>query len=207
MKAQPKKDKKLLFLFPHQVLQELPKIMAKEKPTDQLYGAIELQEHGWDVNFSDDRHLGLFGRIHKLIMPYGINLINYSTIKRIMRNDVIIVKDNFSLMTTLVCRLLGKKIIYKDAMFRMPKRFWKKWSVYINLRLASAVICYSKYQARRWEERYKLRDGKIKTLHYSVDMSFYPELEYDPTNCKVCSFCWARSRKRLHLPFQSKQIK
>jgi glycosyltransferase involved in cell wall biosynthesis len=97
-----------------------------------------------------------------------------------MRYDVIIVKDEFSLITTLVCRLLGKKIIYKDSMFQMPTRFWKRWSVFMNLRMASTIICYSKHQAKVWEKRFKLKDGVIKTLHYCVDTTFYPEIEYKP---------------------------
>lgn len=173
------KNKKILFLFPHRVLDQLPKVMNKEIPSERLYGVTELIQNGWKVDISDDRHQGLFGHILRLLKPYGINLINYSTIKRIMRNDVIIVKDDFSLMTTLVCRLFGKIIIYKDSMFQLPTRFWKRWSTFINLRMASEIICYSKHQAKVWEKQFNLNEGTIKTLHYCVDTTFYPEIEYE----------------------------
>lgn len=178
MNASTAKNKKLLFLFPHKVLDQLPGIMNKEIPSERLYGAIELKQNGWEVDISDDCHQGLFAHIHKLLTKRGINLINYTTIKRIMRSDVIIVKNDFSLMTTLVCRLLGKKIIYKDAMFQMPARFWKRWSVLISLRMASAIICYSKYQAEVWKKRFNLKDDKIKTIYCSLDTTFYPDIEH-----------------------------
>ena len=173
------KNKHILFLFPRRALDQLPKAMNKEIPSETLYGVIELKQNGWIVDVSDARHQGLFGRIHKLLSKFGINLLNYSTVKKIIKSDVVVVKDDFSLMTTLVCRLLGKIIIYKDSMFQMPTRFWKRWSVFINLRMASAIICYSKHQANVWENQFNLKEGAIKTLHYCVDTDFYPELEYD----------------------------
>lgn len=175
------KDNKVLYLFSRNVLGDIPRIEIKEIPSEILYGVMELKANGWIVNISDDRHKGLFGKINYLIKPYGVNFINYSTMMKIKSHDVIIVKGDFSLMTTLFCRLLGKKIIYKDAMFEPPKRFWKRWSAYINLRLASAVVAYSKYQARFWEKRFGLKEDTIRTMHYCVDTSFYPEFKYEPT--------------------------
>ena len=182
MNTEAAKSKNILFLFPHRILSQLPKVMKKEIPSERFYGAIELKNNGWNIDISDDRHQGVFGHIHRLIAPYGINLINYSTIRRIMRNDIIIVKDDFSLMTTLVCRLLGKKIIYKDSMFQIPSRFWKRWSIFLNLRMASTIICYSKHQAKVWEKQFNLKEGTIKTLYYCVDTAFYPEMEYKLSN-------------------------
>lgn len=161
------------------MLDEVSRIKVKDIPSEILYGVMELKESGWLVDIYDVGNDGLFGKINRFIKPYGINLISYSTVKRIQDSDIIIVKDNFSLMTTLLCRLLRKKIIYKDSMFIIPRRFWERWSAYINLRLASAVIAYSKHQARLWEKVFNLNENHIETMHYCVDTEFYPEIEHE----------------------------
>lgn len=178
------KDKKLLFLFSRKVNDEFPRIKNKEIPSEILYGVTELTANGWRITVSDDRHLGLFGQFNQHIKPLGIHLINFSTIVKIYNNDITVVKGEFSLMTTITCRLLGKKIIYKDALFRMPRWFWMRWSAYLNLRLASAVIAYSDYQARTWEKAFNIQEGEIDSIDYSIDSSFYPSLEYkhDPAS-------------------------
>ena len=182
MKELTKKNNMILFLFSRKVTGEISRIEAGEIPSEILYGYMELKNNGWQVDISDNRHEGLFGKLNHMIKTYGINLINFSTIIRIKNSDVVIVKGDFSIMTTLVCRILGKKIIYKDSMFDIPTRFWKRWSAFINLRLASAVIAYSRHQADIWEKRFKLNKSAIKTMHYCIDTNFYPELKYDPAN-------------------------
>lgn len=166
------------------MLGEIPRIQTGEIPSEILYGAMELKENGWLVEIYDVGNNGLFGKINRFLRNYGIHLISYSTVMRIKDNDIIIVKDNFSLMTTLLCRLLGKKIIYKDAMFVFPRRFWKRWGAYINLKLASTVIAYSQHQARIWEKEFNLKENHIKTMHYCVDTNFYPSIEHKPANKK-----------------------
>lgn len=166
------KNKKLLFLFSRQALPQVKRIRDKEIPSETLYGAVDLMDHGWKVEISDHRHVGLFGKINT-----RFNLINIATILRIYNNDCIIVKSKFSLMTSLVCRLLGKKIIYKDVMYRKPKS-WKWLTTYLNFKLASGVICYSPYQAKAWEKTFKLKSGSIYTMNYCIDSSFYPEQAY-----------------------------
>ena len=164
------------------MVDDIPRIKAKETPSEILYGAIELKESGWLVEIYDVGNKGWFGKINRFMKPHGINLIGYSTIMRIKDNKLIIVKGDFSLMTTVICRLLGKKIIYIDSMFNIPRRFWKRWSVYINLRLASDIIAYSVYQARIWEKEFNLQKNHIKTMHYCVDTEFYPSMVHRTTD-------------------------
>lgn len=161
---------------------EIPLVETRQIPSEILYGAMELKENGWPIDIFDVGNKGVFGKINRFLKKRGINLISYSTSKRIKDNDIIIVKDNFSLTTTLLCLLLGKKIIYMDAMFIIPKRFWKRWSAYINLRLASATIAYSQYQAIIWEKEFNLKENHIKVMHYCVDTKFYPSIEHTPPN-------------------------
>ncbi|MDH5710702.1 MAG: glycosyltransferase family 4 protein [Gammaproteobacteria bacterium] len=166
------KNKKLLFLFSRQALPKVKRIRDKEIPSEALFGATDLMDKGWEVEISDHRHVGLFGKFNT-----RFNLINIATILRIYNSDCIIVKSKFSLMTSIVCRLLGKKIIYKDVMYRKPKP-WKWVYTYINFKLASSVICYSPYQARGWEKIFKLKSGSIYTMDYCSDVSFYPKQSY-----------------------------
>ena len=175
------KDNKILFLFSRNMLDQIPRIEKKEVPSEVLYGAMELLSDDWKVEISDVGDRGLFGKISFFLKRHGVNIISLTTMTRIAANDIIIVKDDFSLVTTLFCRLLGKTIIYKDAMFQIPRRFWRRWSVSINFRLATAVIAYSDYQARIWERKFKLKPNHIKTMRYCIDTTFYPRVEHTPS--------------------------
>ncbi len=166
------KNKKLLFLFSRLAIPEIKCIRSKEKPSEILYGAIDLMDKGWNVEISDHRHEGLFGKFKT-----AFNLVDISTIHSIYSNDCVIVKSKFSLTIALICLIFGKKVIYKDVMYREPKP-WKWITTYLNFKLASGVICYSPYQARVWEKSFKLKRGAIYSMSYCIDSSFYPKQEY-----------------------------
>jgi len=158
------------------MINDIPRISSGEIPSERLYGAMELMNKGWNIDIHHTEIGGLTGKLLSLLKKYGPYLISPSAISHIWKSDIVILKDNFSLMATLVCLLFRKKIIYMDAMFIIPKRFWKRWLTHINLRLATSVISYSDYQARTWEKAFNLKSNRIKTMHYCIDTDFYPDL-------------------------------
>ena len=46
---------KILYLFPHEKEGELQDVLKGLLPTDRLYGVVELQKRGYDVQFNDGR--------------------------------------------------------------------------------------------------------------------------------------------------------
>ena len=167
------KRKKLLFLFPGPAKQYVEQIEAYEIPSERLYGVMELQKNGWNVEICDNRFEGMAGSVIKFFRKYAINLIAPKTICAINKADIVIVKDRFSLMTSLTAKLLGKKLVYYDSMRQVPKRFWRKCLVWLSLKLADAVIGYSKTQIQLWAKSFNLPETLFHAFRYTIDTSFY----------------------------------
>jgi glycosyltransferase involved in cell wall biosynthesis len=167
------KRRSILYLFPHPAATSLAEVQAGLAPTERLYGVIELLEKGYRVDICDTRFQGLFGGLRTRLRRFGIFLLDWGTVREIARHDVIIVKDDFALMTTLVAKLLGKRIIYLDAMFSLPRRSWRRLLTKLNLVTADAVVAYSNRQIDLWSERLTARRDRFTFLPYTVDIGFY----------------------------------
>ena len=148
-------------------------------PSERLYGFLELRKNGWDVDICDSRFTGISGRLLRLIKPYGFNLVDFKTINSFRTSDIIIIKDDFSLMATLAAKIMRKKIIYFDAMFDLPERFWRRWLTWLNIRLADAVIAYSSSQIELWSNFFKVPISHFKLMHYTIDLDFYQPCRTD----------------------------
>jgi len=176
------KAKKILYLFPHPVKNTIAEIAAGSAPTERMYGLIELRHCGWTVNTCDSRFEGYFGSFCKFLRAYGIFILDFRSIIEIKRHDIVIVKDDFSLLTTVVAKLLGKQIIYLDSMFNIPKKWWKRKLIKLNILGADAVIAYSKLQIDLWSRELKIDSSKFTFLPYTVDTSFYKPLKPNSTD-------------------------
>jgi glycosyltransferase involved in cell wall biosynthesis len=164
---------RLLFLFPHPIADEFDKVAQGISPTERLYGAHELRTRGWNIAVSDSRFSGLFGGILKFLRQFGIMGIGPGTMLAMARSDIVIVKDDFSAMTAVAARLLGKKLIFLDSMFGLPQRWWKTLGIWISLRLAHETVCYSQFQKQLWQERFGSVARSIRVLPYTIDVRFY----------------------------------
>ncbi len=163
----------ILYLFPHAVEGSLAEVQAGAAPTERMYGLIELRKSGYRVDICDTRFKGLFGGLRIALRRFGIFLLDWRTILEIARHDVIIVKDDFALMTTLLAKLLGKRIVYVDAMFNLPRRAWRKLATRLNLLTADAVVAYSNKQIDLWSRALAAERARFTFLPYTVDVGFY----------------------------------
>jgi glycosyltransferase involved in cell wall biosynthesis len=151
---------------------ELERVESGAAPTDRMYGLVELRRSGHDVHFSDSRFGGRFGKARKQVRPF-VNLPDLDAVRHLDRDDVVVVKDEFSSALTAACLARGTKIVYLDALFRLPRRFWRKASARFNLPMAHGHVVYSREQIAVWAERYGLPESRFTFLPYCIDMSFY----------------------------------
>jgi glycosyltransferase involved in cell wall biosynthesis len=163
----------ILFLFPHPVQSTLAEVDAGSAPTERLYGLAELRAQGYTVTTCDSRFQGPLGGLRLRLRRLGIFLLDWKTLREIARHDVIIVKDDFSLHATLAARLLGKRIVYLDAMFNLPRRSWRRAIARLNLRGADAVVAYSQKQIELWSTALGVARDRFTFVPYTVDTEFY----------------------------------
>lgn len=165
--------RRLLFLFPHPIADEHRRVVAGESPSERLYGAHELAARGWSVSFCDSRFRGVWGRILRFFGKFGVVGLDFGTLRAMAAADVVIVKDEFSAPIAVATRLLGKKLVFLDSMFRLPKRWWKALGTRVSLALAHEVIGYSHFQKAEWQAKYGSLGERIRVLPYTIDVNFY----------------------------------
>lgn len=169
MKSRPS----VLYFFPHSMRETFAEVESGIAPTERMYGLVELRHLGFTVNFSDSRYEGVFGRLCIFLRRYGVFLLDWGALREIFSHDIVIVKDDFSLLTTIATKLLGKKLIYLDAMFNVPRRRWRKWLIGICIRASDAVVAYSRAQISVWACQFDLPASTFTFFPYALDTAFY----------------------------------
>lgn len=164
---------KLLVLFPHPAAQLAEQTRLGSQPSERLYGANELATRGWRITISDARFDNRFGVLVARLKGYGINLIDFTTIQQIRSHDIVLVKDDFSVPISFACRLFGKKLVYYDSMFQIPKKRFDRICVEYCLRHCDVVLAYSDYQIELWRESFRLSRDRFKKVPYALDKAFY----------------------------------
>jgi len=148
--------------------------LAGELPSDRFYGLIELQKLGYDASFKDIRPQGPFSKLLRSInIRYGLKLPDLKTLLILPKYDVIVVKDNFSTLLTIACRIFNKKIVYVDALFSIPRNILRKIVIKINLHFSSGIVLYSRKQMELWSKLLNVPSSRFKVLPYTIDVSFY----------------------------------
>jgi glycosyltransferase involved in cell wall biosynthesis len=166
----------VLYMFPHDAAPLVADVRAGRSPRERLYGALELEEMGWRVEYADERWTGPLARRRETLRRF-VELPSLGTMRRMRAFDIAIVKDEFALAHLAGARLSGCRLVYLDAMFDPPRRFWRRWSAAANLRHADLVVAYSRAQAQEWEQGYGLPAGQIRVLPFCMDTQFYPRVE------------------------------
>jgi len=169
----PIKRPSMLFLFPSSMRSVLADVEAGVAPSELMYGVIELRARGYRVAIADHRFEDSFARVRIPLRRYGVFLIDWRTIVAIWRHDVIVVKDNLSLTTTVVVKLLRKRLIYVDSMFELPRRRWRKALMRKSLTRADAVVAYSKSQIALWSQYFGVPASTFTFVPYTMDTEFY----------------------------------
>ncbi len=170
---------RVLFFFPHPAKPEVARIRTGEMPKERLYGAIELQARGWQVDFADRRFSGSAARMRERMGWLGINFIDLKTLRSLRQYNCVVAKDGFSTMLSVAAKLARVPIVYLDAMFALPERWRRRWPARINLAVADRVICYSKTQAGIWAQSFGLPEQRFEVLPYCIDLDFYRQRRRD----------------------------
>jgi glycosyltransferase involved in cell wall biosynthesis len=169
----------VLAFFNHPVEPDLVRIRLGEVPTERLYGLVELLDRGWRVEPCDEQFEGRLTGLTRRFRHLGA--LNLRSLRRVAEHDVVLVKDEFSLPLTLLARALGKRIVYLDSLFAVPRSTLKRLLLRINVRAAPLVLCYSQHQVRLWADLCGVPAAKFRVLRYSVDWPFYRgALEHAP---------------------------
>ncbi len=163
---------KVLMLFPHVAQALIDATLRGEEPRERLYGLVELREMGWTVDVADSRFDGLSGWLRRRF-GWLMNPIDFRTAIKIARSDILLVKDDFSLMAAIVGRVLGKRVIFLDSMFEIPRRFWRRWSALLCIRLAHRVYAFSRSQVALWVRALDLDEASFRCTRFTVDVPFY----------------------------------
>tara|TARA_R100000365_G_C2743188_1_gene71890 strand:- start:892 stop:1959 length:1068 start_codon:yes stop_codon:yes gene_type:complete len=166
------KSLKYVFLYPDIAHPTIAEIDAGRVPKERLAGFYQLKERGWNVTISDSRWNGPFAGLRRKLKRY-FHVPSISMIKDWIPADVIVIKDDFSMALTLLAKIMGKKVIYLDSMFLIPKSRIRNKLVSINLRLSNLIITFSETQADLWSHYYQVDRDKFKAMKYSMDQNFY----------------------------------
>lgn len=169
LRFQKVRTKKILYFFNHHARPVADLIAAGQAPSDRLYGVFELRKLGWSVDVCDER----LTRLAYFFRKYTLSFVGYSAIKQCLRADVLVVKDNFSLMLTLLALIFRKKIIYLDSLFYIPAHKVRKFFLRLNLILAPTIVSYSQYQVDLWCRELGVNKEKFLIFPYTIDTDFY----------------------------------
>jgi len=165
---------KILYLYLNPIDLTYKKILAGELPSNHLYGLVELQNLGYEVSYKHSQPTGRFRKIITFLNNnLKFNLKDFNTLKALKGQDVIVVKGPFSSVITIICRLLGKKIVYLDPILRNPKNFLRKIFYSINLTLSHGSIIFSRHQFDLIKKTYKINPNKLKLIPFCLDTSFF----------------------------------
>lgn len=167
------KKPRLVFDFIRPPARRLAEVAAGNAPRESLLGYIQLQERGWPVSASDDRWDGLLGRFRQS-MHFKLEIPSLQMIKHWRTADIIVMITRISLVLAIIAKLLGKKIVFLDAMCEeVPKHFWRRWTIKIALNLSDACICLSASQAEHWARKLHINKELFSPVFYGVDPDFY----------------------------------
>src|SRR5690625_7289863 len=104
---------------------------------------------GLKLAISDRHGRGPRAHLRRQLLRYG-QLPSFHMLKDWSKNEVIIVKDRFSLVYSLLAKLLGKKIVYLDTMFQLPTNKLKRLLLKHAIRHSDLVISLSKTHGDHW---------------------------------------------------------
>lgn len=83
-------------------------------------------------------------------------------------------------ITPLICRLMGKQVVFYDAFQRLPRHPLKKLYTRLCIAIAHRCIFYSKNQLSIWQAHYPGLVSKGRAITYGIDSEFFttpPEVQ------------------------------
>lgn len=162
---------RIYYVYPAPMSGELRKIELGQAPTDRMYGLLELRAAGHRVEYSDGRFTGRFDSVRRGVRPFA-NWPGTDDLAALGKFDVVVAKDEFSTLLTAACRVRHTKVVYMDALFDLPRRWWKRAAARANFAMADGHIAYSQQQIDLWKSRYDVPDDRFTFLPYCIDTAF-----------------------------------
>ncbi|WP_111641481.1 glycosyltransferase family 4 protein [Marinimicrobium alkaliphilum] len=174
----PQVDKynKYVFLYPDVASPAVQQIERGEIPKERLTGFYQLKMMGMNVAISDHRWSSGLSGLRRFARRY-IQIPSVGLLRDFWKADVIVVKDEFSPLQSFLARLMGKRIVYLDTLFKLPESRVKRKLLKIAIKWSDGVIALSSSQARLWSQSLTIPSGRIIPLYYAMDCDFYPYTE------------------------------
>ena len=169
--AEPLK-RRYVFLYPDVATPAISQIDAGEFPKERLTGYYQLKQLGVNVAISDGRWKVPTANFRRRLSRY-VHLPSFQMLKDWARSDVVVIKDKFSFLFTILAKVMRKKIVYLDTMFQIPRNRLKRMFLKQAIRHSDLVISLSKAQSGIWARQLGLPESKFKNLYYSMDCDFY----------------------------------
>jgi len=164
--------KSVVFMYPDIASPTIRELDCGKAPKEQLSGFYQLRERGWSVRISDARWTARTSKIRRKLRRF-IHWPSWRTIIDWNESDIVVIKDEFSIIFTLLIKLLGKNVVYLDTMFAIPKRKWRRFFIRFSLKHADQIIALSKYQSKQWAMEFSVPHSTFLTAPYCLDTSFY----------------------------------
>lgn len=167
------KKPKLVFDFPNSPQKTFENIKNQRAPRERYFGYLTLAQRGWNLTCSDDRWSSNLERLRRqLRIPF--ELPNAKTLKKWREADYVIITARLSGTLAFFAKLLGKKVIFIDAICgNLPRNPIRKMSHKLALMLCNKCILISDSQAELWAKSFKIPSNKFATIRYGLDTNFY----------------------------------
>ena len=144
-------------------------------PKELFYGSDVLCKFH-NVDLDEQRFNSLARFVPNIWKRNGIGLFNLRSATKIVRSDLIIIKDVFSLFISLLAKLVGKRVIYVDSMFEPPKNLITKYIFKKCIVWSYRTISFSRGQNEKWTQLLNLPPDKIESFPFCIDFGFYADL-------------------------------
>ena len=165
-------NKAVVFMYPDIASPTIAELEAHRAPRERLAGFYQLRERGWNVSISDERWKVSTAKFRRKLRRF-VHVPSWKMIRDWKKADIIVIKDEFSLVFTMLAKLLGKKIVYLDTMFVLPKNLLRRFFVKTNLLLADSIISLSQTQVELWVKSFQVPSSRFDVLQFPMDGDFY----------------------------------
>jgi glycosyltransferase involved in cell wall biosynthesis len=163
---------KVVFMYPDVAFPTIAEIDARRAPRERLTGFYQLRERHWNVSISDARWRGALAWVRRRADRL-VHLPSAGMLRDWWRADIVVVKDDFSLILTLLARLLRKRLVYLDSMFQLPRSRRRRIVAQKCVERADRIVCFSDSQAELWQQEFGVEQGVIVAVPWGMDPAFY----------------------------------
>jgi glycosyltransferase involved in cell wall biosynthesis len=165
---------RVLYLFNNSPAHLLDGIAAGTRPTNQVYGVVELRRLGHDVAVRDSVPRGRFrAPIAWLNQRFGLAIKDLATLRTFREHDVVVVKGSLSFSASLAGRIVGTKVVFLDSLLRPPANPWRRLIDAMTIRLAASVISYSRHQIQECRRLYFVSARHFALIPFCLDENFF----------------------------------